>query len=64
MLFTWLLFAYLFVTTAAAAGPFNCQYDIDMYNCVNINCKGQKRLTKIPPTLSQLINIDKGKLNE
>ncbi len=40
MLFTWLLFAYLFVTTAAAAGPFNCQYDIDMYNCVNINCKG------------------------
>ena len=39
--------------------PFNCNYDIDMYNCVNINCKGQKKLNKIPSSLSQLISVAK-----
>ena len=53
MLLAALLFvAYLFLSSGIiingshlATGSFNCHYDIDMYNCVNINCKGQTKLS-------------------
>ena len=36
---------------------FNCDFHLDTYNCININCKGMKQLTKIPASYLNLINV-------
>ncbi len=36
----------------------SCEYDIDQFNCLNIRCRGNTDLTRIPPTLYHLINTD------
>lgn len=36
---------------------FNCDYEIDLYNCVNINCKGLKQIDQVPLSISNLVNF-------
>ena len=32
-----------------------CDYEIDNYNCLNINCNGVRRVTKIPESIHDLV---------
>lgn len=41
---------------AASSQNDYCEFDVDVYNCVNVNCNGMRRLRKIPESLSDLIN--------
>ena len=35
----------------------DCSYEIDLFDCLNINCNGIKEITKIPPSYTNLINF-------
>ena len=54
-LIIWLLLI-IKTTNANKLKSFNCDYEIDSYNCVHINCKGLKELNEIPSNLNSLIN--------
>ncbi len=41
----------------SSSWSFNCDFHLDTYNCININCKGMKQLTKIPTSYLNLINV-------
>lgn len=55
-----LLILLVFINASASnktESSFNCDYEIDLYNCVNINCKGFKHIDRIPLSISNLVNF-------
>lgn len=55
-----LKFAFLFViynqSLATTETNYKCDYELDLYNCINVNCNSQKSIKKLPTSLEQLID--------
>ena len=46
----------LLMNRLLAYDEFNCRYDEDMFNCININCNGKHELDRIPAHVNSLMN--------
>ena len=50
----------LLMNRLLAYDEFNCKYDVDIFNCININCSGKHELVRIPADVNSLMNASLG----